>query len=38
MGAFSDRTSIERILYAVFNYANKGEGAATPFLLVTQNT
>ncbi len=37
MGAFSDRTSIERILYAVFSYANKGEGAATPFLL-TQNS
>ena len=37
MGVFSDRSSIERILYAVFSYANKGEGAATPFLLVTQN-
>ncbi len=36
MGAFSDRMSIERILYAVFNYANRREGAATPFLL-TQN-
>jgi transposase-like protein len=37
MGVFSDRMSIERILYAIFSYANKGEGAATPFLLVTQN-
>ena len=37
MGVFSDRMSIERILYAIFSYANKGQGAATPFLLVTQN-
>jgi transposase-like protein len=36
MGVFSDRMSIERILYAIFSYANKGEGAATPFLLMTQ--
>jgi len=38
MGVFSDRSSIERILYAVFSYANKGVGAATPFLLLTQKT
>jgi putative transposase len=36
MGVFSDRTSIERILYAVFTYENKQQGISTPFL-VTQN-
>lgn len=37
MGTFSDHTSIDRILFAVFNYENYKEGTATPFLL-TQNT
>ena len=37
MGVFSDRTSIDRILYAVFSYENKQQGIATPFL-VTQNS
>jgi len=37
MGVFSDRTSVERILYAVFSYENKQQGIATPFLL-TQNS
>ena len=37
MGVFSDRTSIERILFAVFSDENRKQGAATPFLL-TQNT
>lgn len=37
MGVFSDKTSIERILFAVFTYENKKQGTATPFL-VTQNT
>jgi transposase-like protein len=37
MGVFSDRTSVERILYAVFSYENKQQGIATPFL-VTQNS
>ena len=37
MGVFSDRTSMERILYAVFSYENKQQGIATPFL-VTQNS
>jgi len=37
MGVFSDRTSIERILYAVFSYENKQQGISTPFLL-TQNS
>ena len=33
MGVFSDKTSIERILFAVFSYENKQQGIATPFLL-----
>lgn len=37
MGVFSDRTSVERILYAVFTYENKQQGISTPFL-VTQNS
>lgn len=36
MGTFSDHTSIDRILFAVFTYENYKEGTATPFLL-TQN-
>jgi len=37
MGTFSDHTSIDRILFAVFSYENYKEGTATPCLL-TQNT
>lgn len=37
MGVFSDKTSIERILFAVFTYENKKQGTAAPFLM-TQNT
>lgn len=37
MGVFSDRTSIERILYAVFTRENWKQGSGTPFLL-TQKT
>jgi len=38
MGVFSDRTSMERILYAVFMYENHKHTTATPFLIeVTQN-
>lgn len=37
MGVFSDRTSIERILFAVFTYENQKEGSSAPFLL-TQNS
>ncbi len=37
MGVFSDRTSIERILFAVFTYENQKQGAATLFAL-TQNS
>ncbi len=36
MGVFSDRTSMERILYAVFTYENWKAGTRTP-LLLTQN-
>jgi len=37
MGAFADRTSIERILFAVFSRENHQEGTGTP-LLLTQKT
>jgi putative transposase len=38
MGVFSDRTSMERILYSVFSYENLKQGIGTPFLSVTQNS
>lgn len=39
MGVFSDRTSMERILYAVFAYENLKEKTWTPFPIeVTQNS
>jgi hypothetical protein len=38
MGVFSDRTSIERILYAVFSYENQNQGTGRPFPLLTQKT
>jgi transposase-like protein len=37
MGVFSDKTSMDRILYAVFTHLNKNQGISTPFLL-TQNS
>ena len=37
MGVFQDRTSMDRILYAVFSHENKMQGLSAPFL-VTQNT
>lgn len=37
MGTFQDRTSMDRILYAVFTHENKMQGLNTPFLL-THNT
>lgn len=37
MGTFSDHTSIDRILFALFSHENHKEGTATPFLL-TQNS
>ena len=33
MGTFQDRTSMDRILFAVFNHQNKCQGTATPFPL-----
>lgn len=37
MGTFQDRTSMDRILFAVFNHENKTQGSATPFLLTHNN-
>ncbi len=33
MGVFQDRTSMDRILFAVFIYENQNQGVSTPFLL-----
>jgi putative transposase len=33
MGVFSDRTSMDRILFAVFNHENQNQGLSTPLLL-----
>jgi putative transposase len=33
MGVFTDRTSMERILFAVFTYENQKAGTSAPFLL-----
>lgn len=38
MGTFSDRTSMERILFSVFTYENFKQRTATPFLLLTQKS
>lgn len=38
MGVFSDRTSMDRILYAVFTYENLRQRTSTPFLVLTQNS
>jgi transposase-like protein len=38
MGVFADRTSMSRILYAVFTYENLRQGTSTPFLTLTQNS
>lgn len=37
MGVFCDKTSMERILFAVFMRENKMQGTATPFLLTQNN-
>jgi putative transposase len=37
MGTFSDHTSIDRILFAVFSHENDKEGTVTPFLLTQRN-
>lgn len=36
MGVFADKTSMERILFAIFFHLNKNQGVYTPFLM-TQN-
>jgi putative transposase len=36
MGTFQDKTSMDRILFAIFTHENKSQGVSTPFLL-TQN-
>jgi transposase-like protein len=33
MGVFSDRTSMDRILFAVFNHENQNQGVSTPLAL-----
>jgi hypothetical protein len=30
MGTFQDRTSMDRILFAVFTHENKSQGVSTP--------
>jgi putative transposase len=37
MGTFQDRTSMDRILFAVFTHENKSQGVNTPFLLTQNN-
>jgi len=38
MGVFTDRTSMERILYAVFTHENLKEKTMTPFLIMTHKS
>jgi len=33
MGVFSDKTSMDRILYAIFTHENRNQGVSTPFAL-----
>ena len=37
MGTFQDKTSMDRILFAVFTRENKSQGVSTPFLLTQNN-
>jgi transposase-like protein len=37
MGTFQDRTSMDRILFAIFTHENKSQGVSTPFLLTQTN-
>ncbi len=37
MGTFQDKTSMDRILFAVFTHENKSQGVSTPFLLTQNN-
>ena len=36
MGTFQDRTSMDRVFFAVFMHQNKGQGTATPFSLTLE--
>jgi len=38
MGVFADKTSMERILFAVFSYQNAANKTGTPFMTLTQNS
>ncbi len=38
MGAFSDKASMDRILFAVFSHENQNQGTGTSCLTVTQNS
>jgi transposase-like protein len=37
MGTFQDKTSMDRILFAVFTHENKSQGVSTPFLMTQNN-
>jgi putative transposase len=37
MGTFQDKTSMDRILFAVFTHENESQGVSTPFLLTQNN-
>ena len=37
MGTFQDRTSMDRILFAVFTHENKSQGLSTLFLMTHNN-
>lgn len=37
MGTFQDKTSMDRILFAIFTHENKSQGVSTPFLLTQNN-
>jgi putative transposase len=37
MGTFQDKTSMDRILFAVFTHENKSQGVSAPFLLTHNN-
>ncbi len=37
MGTFQDKTSMDRILFAVFSHENKSQGVSTPFPLTQNN-
>jgi len=37
MGTFQDKTSMNRILFAIFTHENKSQGVSTPFLLTQKH-